>query len=88
MSKPVKNLQRLKAALGEGYEIRQIDGEDVLYRDLGDGLDIEISCAAVPWKRVNIYLWKDKSHILSVAERVKQDCIAEAIEGLIAEALQ
>lgn len=41
-----KRMGRALQYLGEAYEIKMIDREDCLYRDLGNGFDIEISGVA------------------------------------------
>lgn len=41
--KPGKKIKEICAKLGEGYSVRVIDLENVIYRDLGNGYDFEIS---------------------------------------------
>ncbi|WP_282146773.1 hypothetical protein [Ruthenibacterium lactatiformans] len=59
---PSKKLRDLCASLGPEYSIRIIDMEYVIYRDFGNGLDVEISGldSGSAHARANIYLWDTK----------------------------
>ena len=74
--------------LGEQYSVTTIDFEQVVYRDFGNGYDLEISGL---WRgrkaKAYIYLWRNKREIVSILRRVPQDCIKEAVARLIDDAL-
>ena len=50
----------LLAYLGKAYGKNRIDGENVLYRDLGD-YDIEISGGHGRSRRVGVYVWEKRA---------------------------
>ena len=54
----------LLAYLGKAYGKNRIDGENVIYRDLGD-YDIEISGCHTKNQPVSIYVWEKKSGFIS-----------------------
>lgn len=43
--------------LGPGWKLQRIDGEVCVYRDLGNGYDIEISGVGSASNEVTIYVW-------------------------------
>ena len=66
--------KRLLAYLGKEYGKNRIDGENVIYRDLGD-YDIEISGCHTKNQPVSIYVWEKKEwvHIVETHTRLPQD---------------
>ncbi len=52
--------QVLRDCLGENYTQKWIDGETVIYRDLGD-YDIEISGGHGRSQRVGVYVWEKRA---------------------------
>ena len=64
----------LLAYLGKAYGKNRIDGENVIYRDLGD-YDIEISGCHMKNQPVSIYVWEKKEwvHIVETHTRLPQD---------------
>ena len=55
----VRSIDKLNAALGPEYTIKTIDLEECLYRDFGNGFNVEISgCSDGRSKRgATLYLW-------------------------------
>ena len=74
----------LLAYLGKAYGKNRIDGENVIYRDLGD-YDIEISGCLTKNQPVSIYVWEKKEwvHIVETHTRLPQDY--EQIKRLLDE---
>lgn len=74
MDKPTNGLTKALKYLGEPYVTQIIDGENVIYRDLGEGHDIEVS--GLDHSRENIkasiYVW----------QRVPHSEIMEIYEGI------
>lgn len=60
--KPTKRLKEICASFGDEYSIQVVNSENVLYRDLKNGYDFEISGLNHNSQKVNatIYVWKDK----------------------------
>lgn len=82
------SLQELKEALGENYTIRVIDLEECLYRDFGNGFNVEISgCSQANHKRfATLYLWWGDKYstcrIVKTVRNVERDAkeIGEIVE--------
>lgn len=57
---PSKGIKELCAKLGSDYSIKVFDFENVIYRNLGNGYDIEVSRLDNNKKTMNatIYVWK------------------------------
>lgn len=83
------NIKELKKALGKDYRITYIDWEKVLYRDFGNGFNVEISgvSRANYRKPATIYLWFGDEHtdcmIVKTAQGVGRS--AEAIDKAVNE---
>ena len=83
------NIKELKKALGNDYRITYIDWEKVLYRDFGNGFNVEISgvSRANYRKPATIYLWFGDEHtdcmIVKTAQGVGRS--AEAIDKAVNE---
>ena len=74
-----KRVIYLRKYLGKKYTVAFIDMEYVVYRDFGDGRDVEISC--MPYrKKANVYFWLDKTRIIRRAFNVPYDKVAEIVE--------
>lgn len=56
---PTKNIKDICTALGIPYEIKVIDGENVIYRNLGNGFDFEVSKLDNNKKIIDatLYIW-------------------------------
>lgn len=57
---PSKGIKELCAKLGSDYSIKVLDSENVIYRKLGNGYDIEVSRLDNNKKTMNatVYVWK------------------------------
>lgn len=85
---PTKHLRELCRALGSGYRIRLFDGEQVIYRDFGNGYDLEISGmnTSSHRKKATLYLWKDANRIVKKVTDVPQRDIGKWAEWLCGKA--
>lgn len=65
---PGKKIKDICLQLGEPYTIKVIDRENSIYRDLGNGFDIEVSGLDNQKKSINasIYVWQTKNFIHTV----------------------
>ena len=59
MTKKDKAIQELCDSLGGDYKVQDIDLETCIYRDFGNGFDVEISgvYTTSQKKKATIYLW-------------------------------
>lgn len=82
--KPTPHMKKLCKALGTEYRIRVFDLERVIYRDFGNGYDVEISNVNTTSQRKKavIYLWKEKNRIIKIIKDVPQDDIGMWVERL------
>ncbi|MBR1812156.1 MAG: hypothetical protein IJ766_11020 [Clostridia bacterium] len=84
------SLKELKAALGRDYSIRTIDWEKCLYRDFGNGFNVEVSgCSRANRKGcATLYLWFGEHVYDCVLVKTVPDvgrsaeAIGEAVENL------
>lgn len=62
---PNKKIKDICTELGESYIIKVIDLENVIYRDLGNGFDLEISGLDNQKKSFNatLFIWETKSNV-------------------------
>ena len=83
---PTPHMRQLCRELGPEYIIRELDLERVIYRDFGNGYNVEISAANTSSKRkpVNLYLWRGEDRKIGGRLRVPQDSIHEEVERLSA----
>ena len=83
--KPTAHMRKLCRSLGEQYRIMDIDLERVIYRDFGNGYDVEISGVntSSTKKKANIYLWKAGLRIVERHIGVSQDEIGSAVDALL-----
>ena len=81
-----KNLKQnaLCKHLGPKYSIRYIDFERCIYRDFGNGFDVEISGTHTTSerKKAKIYLWFDGNLIVTTVSNVNFDEIGEIVDEL------
>lgn len=84
VKKPTTHMRRLCEKLGAKYSIGVIDLESVIYRDLGNGYDIEVSevNTTSQRKKATIYLWRNKKVIVRAFKGVPQDSIDKYVEEL------
>lgn len=77
MSKQEMSLCALRKSLGNEYSIRIIDLERVLYRDFGNGFNVEISGVNTTKndKPATIYLW--------YGEKQSECMIVRTIQGVV-----
>jgi len=82
--KPTTHMRRLCESLGDKYSIKAIDLERVIYRDLGNGYDIEVSGmnTSSQRKKATIYLWRNRKVIVRGLKGVPQDSIDKYVEEL------
>ena len=83
MTKLERLLSELKREYCRDYRIRNIDYERCLYRDLGNGYDVELSEFNTHSKTHKgiLYLWKDKNHIVKTVHDIPPT--AEAIHSVV-----
>lgn len=84
VAKPTRHMKELCKKLGSEYRITDIDLERVVYRDFGNGYDVEISGVNTSSlsKKARIYLWKDKHRIIKIIENVPQSGIGAWVDKL------
>lgn len=54
----MKEIEKVRQFLGEPYIIMNIDLEEVIYRDLGNGYDFEVSGVRAGHHTYSLYVWK------------------------------
>ena len=76
--------QKLCSELGAEYCIRIIDLEPVIYRDFGNGYNVEISgmCTTSCRKRATIFLWCGGRYIEKTVYNVSRSDIGDRVEEL------
>lgn len=87
-----KNLVEANEFLGNDYLIRYVDGEPCIYRDLGNGYDIEVSHVAKPTKEngycYSIYVWTNNGmwRVVKTVHKIKglQE-LKERLEEIVLE---
>ena len=90
MTKKDKAIQELCDSLGGDYKVQDIDLETCIYRDFGNGFDVEISgvYTTSQKKKATIYLWcVGEGHyfqIVRIANGVARDEIGKVVEELFA----
>ena len=72
ISKPSQHMKSLCKELGPEYRITVIDLSQVIYRDFGNGFDLEISGVNTSSlrKRATLYLWHDKNRMIKIVKSV------------------
>lgn len=81
--KPGKKIKEFCAKLGEPYSIRVIDLENVIYRDLGNGYDFEISGLDNQKKsfQATLFIWQTKPDL----HMIEQVSNISSFENLVTE---
>jgi hypothetical protein len=71
-------------SLGPDYRIRTIDLERCIYRDFGNGFDVEVSGTHTTSERktATIYLWYNARTIAKIVSDVKRDDICKVVDEL------
>ena len=88
MGKRDQRLRELCKQLGKDYRICRIDFEEVIYRDFGNGFNVEISGAYSrrPDKGVDLYLWYGTEApsclIAKTVRDVPREDIPRVVKGL------
>lgn len=84
VAKPTAHMKNFCKELGPEYRITSLDLERIIYRDLGNGYDVEISRVNTTSQRKKacIYLWKNKNHIIKIIENVPQSDISSWVGKL------
>ena len=75
MKKVTEQMKQLEAALGYKYNLMLIDEDWCLYRDLGNGYDIEINLKGTRKAKLNasVYVWQVRDQ-LKVIRSVEGIC--------------
>lgn len=70
--------------LGPDYRIRTIDLERCIYRDFGNGFDVEVSGMHTTSERktATIYLWYKERTIAKIVSDIKRDDIGKVVDEL------
>ena len=71
-SKQERYIGELCDKCGVGYTLKTIDLERCIYKDLGNGYDIEISCVSKSRDKAWIYIWRKEDDRYRVVE-IKRD---------------
>ena len=76
-----KRLKEMQKELGEDYRIVIFDGERVIYRDFGNGYDIEISRMNTNKKNAKgtIYIWEDRKRYVRAYRLVPRDRMKQTL---------
>lgn len=83
VSLKTKHIQELCAELGPNYEVRVIAFENVIYRNFGNGFDVEISGMNTNSKKKRATLYfQNKRRIIKIIENVPQSNIGDVVEEL------
>ena len=82
--KPTTHMRQLCRELGPEYTILVLDLEQVIYRDFGNGYNVEISRmnTSSKRKRASLYLWFVERIKIKSVHDVPQDEIGERVEEL------
>lgn len=82
-------IRALCKSLGKEYRICTIDFEPVIYRDFGNGFNVEISgvYTTSKMKKATLYLWYGEEQpeclIVKTVRDVQRDEIVDVVEGLL-----
>lgn len=88
MTNSDSSIRALAKQLGENYRVTTIDLEPVIYRDFGNGYNVEISgvYTTSKKKKATIYLWRgDRLPECTIVRSVRDVCredIASVVEEL------
>ncbi len=77
-------MRQLCRSLGEQYKITVIDLERVIYRNFGNGYDVEICNmnTSILRKTADIFVWKDRQKIIERLHGVPQTEIGSTVDAL------
>jgi hypothetical protein len=70
----MRKIEKLCAYLGELYAITKIDRGEVIYRDIGNGFDFEVSGVDSNLKSFTLYVWhttKHRQEIVGIYSNIK-----------------
>lgn len=83
-TKPTTHMKQLCETLGPHYYIQVIDMEQVIYRDFGNGYNVEVSGinTTSKKKRSTIYLWVGTQRIVETLFDVPQCEIGARVDEL------
>lgn len=82
-------IRALCKSLGKEYRVCTIDFEPVIYRDFGNGFNVEISgvYTTSKTKKATLYLWYGEAQpeclIVKTVRDVQRDEIVDVVEGLL-----
>ena len=85
-AKPSEHILQLCEKLGPLYSVRVIDCENAIYRNFGNGFDVEV-CGIDNGgfrKLATLYLWYQKTRIVKTFYGVHQNETADRIDELYA----
>lgn len=79
-----RGLKDLCIELGSSYSIKVFDYERVIYRDYGNGYEIEISRVNTNRKNAKgtIYIWEGKTSIVRAIRMVPREQIKQTVEQI------
>lgn len=86
----MKKIQLLRDFLGDPYSITTIDMEEVIYRDLGNGFDFEVSGIKAGSETYSLYVWKLCPHkeIVGVYHKIHGQQMLKDLLGFYAAKYQ
>lgn len=58
----MRKIDKVLQYLGEPYSITVIDSENVIYRDLGNGFDFEVSGVRAGHENYSLYVWRTEPY--------------------------
>lgn len=84
MVKADEAINKLCKSLGAEYTVKTIDGEPCVYRDFGNGFNVEISGMYTTHlnRKANLYLWWGSSPIVATILDVRREDIGSTVERL------
>ena len=85
MKKITDSMRQLEAALGHKYTLMPIDEVWCLYRDLGNGYDVEINMGKTRKYALNVtvYVWQVRDE-LKIIEKIQGINGIEDLKGILA----
>lgn len=73
-----KHLREGLKVLDSSYSIKNIDFEDCLYKDLGNGIDFEISHGN---KKYTIFIWLHKGRVIETLSNIPLSDLKETLDN-------
>lgn len=84
---PGKKIRKICKALGDDYTIRVIDCENVIYRDLGNGYDFEVS--GLDNRKTSfsatLYIWDNRKNV--IVETISDIRFVEDLKSVLERAV-